>query len=194
MLHLNFHLQPTTCPGCTGESTRRKTQPKQERGAWRGDKKKVKCILQVRFYHQIHIWISTETWYIIISIYACLWRLENRRYTEGTRQRPRLSSRVIQVQDLASKKTQRGPIWKWIFSTNYHLITQILPLMTQFPDNFLIDPPNWAHLFALSSSSEMGLLLLEAERGLMWEPGDLFCWRRGTPRAAEDPLQHTLRL
>lgn len=42
-------------------------------------------------------------------------------------------------------------------------------------------------MFALSSSSHMGLLLLEAERRLTREPHGLFC-----PTAAEKPLQkHT---
>lgn len=67
--------------------------------------------------------------------------------------------------------------------------------MTPFPYNFLIDPPNYVRLFALSSSSDIGLLLLEAERGLTWELDDLFCKRQegaGGATAAEEPLQHIL--
>ena len=43
------------------------------------------------------------------NIGECLLRLESRRETERTRQRPSVSPRDIQVWVLASEKTQRGP-------------------------------------------------------------------------------------
>lgn len=40
------------------------------------------------------------------------------------------------------QQKQRGaPFGNTFSATNYHLITQILPLMTQFPSNFRIAPP-----------------------------------------------------
>lgn len=62
-------------PGRTGENTRRKMQPKQGRGArrrggreGRGRKRRSNAFSRFFFYHQMDIWISTETWYIIISV------------------------------------------------------------------------------------------------------------------------------
>lgn len=69
ILHLHFHLRPMTCPGCTGETQRRKNTT-EGTGGWRGWRGEgwVKCILQV--FLSSHIWISAETWYIIISMSA----------------------------------------------------------------------------------------------------------------------------
>lgn len=70
-LHLNFHLQPTTCPGSGGagreEKNTTQTRGEERRGGGVGE---LECILQVHFYHQMDIWIPTETRSVIISISA----------------------------------------------------------------------------------------------------------------------------